>query len=46
MSAMHEEVHEWASEKRQPNEKACQVSAVLAQQKGAGDNGEAKKGKP
>ena len=45
VAAMHEDVQEWASQERKPNQDAEHMPAVLCQKKGA-DNGEkADKGK-
>src|SRR5215469_8182689 len=46
VSTVHEEVHERTGEKRQPNEKAGQMGAVLAQQKHTGDNDKAEQREP
>jgi hypothetical protein len=38
MSTMHEHVHEWASEQREPDQYSKDVGAVLGKQKHAGND--------
>jgi hypothetical protein len=38
MSAVHEQVHEWTQEERQPDQRTQNVSAVLGEQKRSGND--------
>jgi hypothetical protein len=46
MSTVHEQVHEGASEERQPDENAPNVSAVLGEQKRTGNDEKAEQDEP